>query len=57
MGHVMRIGNDRITKAVVLGWWEELKEKKKMVKGEKKTGRYWKGMLRNAGVNWTQLNS
>ena len=24
IGHVMRMGNDRQTKAKVLGWWKEL---------------------------------
>ena len=24
IGHVMRMENDRLTKAVVLGWWEGL---------------------------------
>ena len=36
ISHIMRLGNERITQAVVLGWWEKLKGKKEMVKGGKR---------------------
>ena len=33
IGHVMRMENDRLPKAVVLGWWEGLEGRGKMAVG------------------------
>ena len=43
---MVRMGNDRLTKAMVFGWYEglERKEKKKGIK--RKTVLYWKIILR-----------
>ena len=40
IGHVMRMENDRLTKAVVLGWWEGLEGKGKMAGRKRKTVLY-----------------
>ena len=42
IGHVMRMGNDRLTKAVVLGWWEGLEGRGKMGGRKRKTVLYWR---------------
>ena len=51
IGHVLRMGNDRITKAVVLGWWEELEGREKKLGKKRKTVLYWKRLLREAGID------
>ena len=55
IGHVIRMGNDRINKAVVLGWWEELEGREKKVGKKRKTVLYWKRLLREAGIDWTDI--
>ena len=55
IGHVLRMGNDRITKAVVLGWWEELEGREKKAGKKRKTVLYWKRLLREAGIDWTDI--
>ena len=55
IGHVMRMGNDRVTKAMVLGWWEGLEGSAKMKGRKKKTVLYWKRVMRDAGMDWTQV--
>ena len=47
--HVLQMRNDRLTKALVLGWYECLKGIRKLI-GKRKTVLYWKMMLREAGV-------
>ena len=56
IGHVMRMGNDRLTKTVVLGWWEgmvnpcdrwrnpspPLEGRGKMAGSKRKTVLYWR---------------
>ena len=49
------MGNDRITKAVVLGWWKELGGREKKVGKKRKTVLYWKRLLREAGIDWTDI--
>ena len=49
------MGNDRITKAVVLGWWEELEGREKKVEKKRKTVLYWKRLLRDAAIDWTDI--
>ena len=53
IGHVLRRGNGRQVKAAVLGWYEGLEglEKKK----GRKTGLYWKNLLREAGIDYTDI--
>ena len=53
--HVMRMENDRLTKAVVLGWWEGLEGRGKMAGRKRKTVLYWRSVLREAGIDWTEV--
>ena len=55
IGHVMRMENDRLMKAVVLGWWEGLEGKGKMAGRKRKTVLYWRRLLRDAGIDWTEV--
>ena len=50
IGHVMRMGDERLTKAVVLGWYEELEGKAKRLGKKRKTVLYWRRVLIEAGV-------
>ena len=51
---MLRMGNERLTKAMVLGWYEVLEGRSKMIE-KKKTVLYWKRMLREAGVDVTDV--
>ena len=51
IGHVLRMGNKRLTKAMVLGRYEGLEGRSKMIGKKKKTVLYLKRMLREAGVD------
>ena len=42
VGHVTRMENDRLTKAVVLGWWEDLEGSGKMTGRKRKTVLFWR---------------
>ena len=55
IGRVMRMENDRLTKAVVLGWWDGLEGSGKMVGRKRKTVLYWRRVLREAGLDWTEV--
>ena len=55
IGHVLRMRNERLTKAMVLGWYEGLKGRSKMIGKKRKTVLYWKQMLREAGVDVTDV--
>ena len=55
IGHVVRMGNDRLVKAMVLGWYEGLEGKEKMIGRKRKTVLYWKRILNEAGVDWTDV--
>ena len=55
IGHVMRMEKDRLKKAVVLGWWEGLEGKGKMAGRKRKTVLYWRRVLREAGIDWTEV--
>ena len=57
IGHVMRMDDERMTKAVVLGWLGELEKWPKPKGGRRKTVLYWKKLLREAGIDWTDLES
>ena len=52
--HVLRMGNERLTKEMVFGWYEGLEGRSKMIG---KTVLYWKRMLREAGVDVTDVES
>ena len=55
IGHVVRMGNDRLTKAMVFGWYKGLEGKAKMKGMKRKTVLYWKRMLKECGVDWTDI--
>ena len=55
IGHVVRMGNERCTKALVFGWWEQLEGTEKMKGKKKKTVLYWKRLMREAGWDWTDV--
>ena len=53
--HVVRMGNERLTKAMVFGWYEGLEGKEKRKGKKRKTVLYWKRILRECGVDWTDI--
>ena len=55
IGHVMRMSDDREVKAVVLGWYEGLEGENKVAGFKRKTVLYWKRLLKEAGVDWTDI--
>ena len=55
IGHVVRMEDDRLTKAMVFGWYEGLEGKEKMRGRKRKTVLYWKRMLNECGVDWTDV--
>ena len=55
IGHVMRMSDSRMTKAVILGWMKELERWEKPKGRRRKTVSYWKKLLREAGIDWTDL--
>ena len=55
IGHVLRMEDTRQVKAVTLGWMKELEGKEKMPGKKRKTILYWKGLLKQAGIDWTRI--
>ena len=55
IGHVLRMGNERMTKAMILGWYECLEGRKKMPGKKRKTVLYWKSVIKKAGRDWTDV--
>lgn len=55
IGHVVRMGNERLTKAAVFGWYEGLEGTEKMRGKKRKTVLYWKKMLKECGADWTDV--
>ena len=55
IGHVMRMENDRIVKAAVLGWIEDLEGVQKMKEKKRKTVLYWKQLVKEAGIDKTKI--
>ena len=51
IGHVMRMGDERVTKTVVLGWYEGLEGRRKMGGRKRKTVLYWRRVMAEAGVD------
>ena len=52
----MRMEDGRMTKAVILGWMKELEGWKKQKGRKRKTICFWKKLLREAGIDWTDLS-
>ena len=55
IGHVMRMEDGRIVKAVVLGWVEQLERWERVKGSRRKTMLYWKKLLREAGIDYTRI--
>ena len=55
IGHVMRMEDDRIVKAAVLGWMEDLEGVQKMKGKKRKTVLYWKQLVKEAGIDKTKI--
>jgi hypothetical protein len=57
VGHIMRMEDTRHVKAVTLGWLEELESHEKMPGKKRKTVLYWKKLLKEGGIDWTQIDT
>ena len=57
IGHVMRMPDDRIVKAMVLGWVDKLEEWDRVPGGRRKTLLYWRKLLREAGFDRTKIGT
>ena len=57
IGHVMRMEDGRMTKAVILGWMEELEGRAKPSGRRRKTILYWKRLMREAGMDTTDVGN
>ena len=55
IGHVMRMADDRMTKAVTLGWMAELERYDKPLGRRRKTVPYWKRLMKEAGLDPTNV--
>ena len=55
IGHVMRMEDDRTVKAVTLGWLEDLENHEKRPGKKAKTVNYWKRIVKEAGMDWTDI--
>ena len=55
IGHVVRMDDSRVTKACVFGWMAELERYPKPVGRGRKTVCYWKKILREAGLDYTDI--
>ena len=56
IGHVMRMDDSRLVKIAVLGWFRELEQWDKCPGKKRKTQLYWIKTLKDAGIDWTQMN-
>ena len=57
VGHVMRMDDSRLTKVCVLGWMEALEDHGKAPGKCRKTVLYWKKLMREAGLDPTNVAS
>jgi hypothetical protein len=55
IGHVLRMDNNRLTKIVTLGWYAPLELTNKCPGKKRKTLLYWRGLLREAGTDISQV--
>ena len=55
IGHVVRMGNERLTKALVFGWYGRLEGTRKVKGRKRKTVLYWKRLMKEAGWDWTYV--
>ena len=54
IGHILRMSNARTVKMAVLGWLGSLEEIQKRPGYKQKTIFYWRKLLKEAGINWTE---
>ena len=57
MGHIMRMEEGRTTRVAALGWLEVLEEGEKTKGRKRKTVRYWRKLIKEAGEDWTEIGS
>ena len=55
IGHVMRMKDESLTKVAVLGWYKKLEGVNKAPGKKRKTVLYWKRILSEAGIDWTDV--
>ena len=55
IGHVLRMKDDRMVKAVVLGWMSKLEEWPKCKGRSRKTILYWRKLVKEAGWDYTKI--
>jgi hypothetical protein len=55
LGHIMRMEDDRMVKAVTLGWMEELETVDKMPGKKRKTVLFYKKLVKEAGMDYTKI--
>ena len=56
IGHIMRMDDDRLTKAITLGWLEELENWERKPGRCRKTVTYWRKLVREAGIDYTRID-
>ena len=57
IGHVIRMDDDRLTKAVCLGWMKELESWPKVPGKKRKTVLYWRRLIKEAGLDHTRIGN
>ena len=55
IGHIMRMEDDRLVKAVTLGWLEDLEGKEKVPGKKRKTVLFYKRLVKEAGMDFTRI--
>ena len=55
IGHIMRVEDNRMVKAATLGWLEDLENWPKTPGKKRKTVLYWKGLLKEAALDYTEV--
>ena len=53
--HVMRMKDESLTRVAVLGWYKKLEGVSKVPGKKRKTMLYWKKILSEAGIDWTDV--
>ena len=56
IGHILRMENDRPTKAAVFGWLTDLEQHPKRRGKSRKTIFYWKKLISEAGWDWKNID-
>ena len=56
VGHVMRMKDDSLTKVAMLGCYKKLERESKAPGKKRKTVLYWKRILSETGIDWTDVS-